>query len=177
MNLFDFAKSELIRSNADRRHPFRFFSLATLGVYPEVRTVVKRKFAMDWSVLFFTDSRTPKVMQLKNDPKVTALFYHPKKQLQIRLKGLAEIISVGEEFEKYYQQIQQSKSIKDYTTQAPPGTEISNEFEVIYGDDIHFLPIKIIPQKIDILQLNRTQHLRSSYEINDGEWMASKLVP
>ena len=43
MILFDLAKAELIRSNADRRHPFRYLSLATHGVYPEIRTVVKRK--------------------------------------------------------------------------------------------------------------------------------------
>lgn len=42
MKLFNLAQAELLRSNADRRHPFLYFTLATFGRYPEARTVVNR---------------------------------------------------------------------------------------------------------------------------------------
>ena len=79
MELFKLAKAELLRSNADRRHPFLYFTLATFGQYPEARTVVKRHAGQDLSLLFFTDSRKHKVRQIKKNAKVSALFYHPNK--------------------------------------------------------------------------------------------------
>ncbi|MFK7970361.1 MAG: pyridoxamine 5'-phosphate oxidase family protein, partial [Bacteroidia bacterium] len=72
------AQGELLRANADKRHPFRFFTLATLDKYPEVRTVVLRKAKPDFDIVLFTDSRSPKVRHIQASPHVSALFYHPK---------------------------------------------------------------------------------------------------
>ncbi|MEL6866990.1 MAG: pyridoxamine 5'-phosphate oxidase family protein [Bacteroidota bacterium] len=178
MELYQLAQSELIRSNADRRHPFRYFYLATMGTFPEVRTVVKRNIDLDWNLLFFTDARSPKVEQIKANPNVSALFYHPKKKLQIRMNGHAQIIHDHEDdFDQWLQQVKQSKTLKDYTTTIAPGSAINDGFEISYGDAIHFLPIKIEPLHLDILQLFTTQHKRSAYNKEGAIWKETTLVP
>ncbi|NNM21982.1 MAG: pyridoxamine 5'-phosphate oxidase, partial [Flavobacteriaceae bacterium] len=93
MNLLPFIKAELLLTNTDKNHPFRHFFLSTFGKYPETRTVVNRGVTEDLEITFFTDSRTPKVEQIKENNKVSALFYHPGKLLQLRLYGQAHIIT------------------------------------------------------------------------------------
>lgn len=179
MELLTLAKTELRRSNADRKHPFRYFYFATLGEFPEVRTVVNRKVDLDLTLTFFTDARSPKVQQLKKNPKVSALFYHPEKKLQIRMSGLAERIDQAHgDFDRLLNEVKQTSSLKDYTTLQAPGSTVSDEAKLLFGDEVYFLAIKVQPLKLDILQLGRDGHRRSAYAKNDlGEWKEAILVP
>lgn len=172
-------KAELVRSNADQRHPFRFFYLATQGTYPEIRTVVKRDFSYeDWSVVFFTDARSPKVKQIQAQDKISALFYHPKKMLQLRMKGKAQLIGPDQEtYTSYFEKVRQSPASGDYSSIYPPGTEIEEKTELNTGDELHFLAIRIQPTYLDILQLGKEQHTRMGYEWVDGGWKGQRLVP
>jgi pyridoxamine 5'-phosphate oxidase len=179
MQLFDLAKAELIRSNADRRHPFRFFWLGTTGVFPEVRTVVKRKTEADLSVIFFTDARSPKMEQMQKDPRVSALFYHPKKMLQVRIRGTAEFILPGHaEFEDFFQQVKNSKMEKDYQSVLPPGSILpEEELPGKTRSALHFAALRIRPKDIDILQVGREEHVRCLYFQEANEWKEQRLVP
>ncbi|MFT4760190.1 MAG: pyridoxamine 5'-phosphate oxidase [Paraglaciecola sp.] len=178
MNLLKVAETEFFRSKTKRQHPFRFFTMATTGEYPEIRTVVKRDFTADWSLLFYTDARTPKVRQIAKNDKVSALFYHSKKQLQVRIKGIAKPIDkTSKEFSKLLSQIKNSRSAADYLTTNAPGTPILEESTVVYGDDFHFLPIQIQAVEIDVLQLSREGHQRQLFKKVDGEWLKTNLVP
>ena len=178
MELFKLAKAELLRSNADRRHPFLYFTLATFGQYPEARTVVKRHAGQDLSLLFFTDSRTPKVSQIKKNAKVSALFYHPKKKLQVRMKGLAELIGKGDEsYDQFLEQIKNSRALKDYTARQAPGSEVGDESEIVFGEEAHFIAIKIKPAYMDVLRLGREQHERRRYTLEGKNWEEAVLVP
>ncbi len=179
MELLTLTKAELRRSNADRKHPFRYFYFATLGEFPEVRTVVNRKVDLDLTLTFFTDARSPKVQQLKKNLKVSALFYHPGKKLQIRVSGLAELVDKSHgDFDRLLHEVKQTSSLKDYTTLQAPGSSVPDEAALLFGDDVYFSAIKIHPIKLDILQLGREGHRRSAYVKNDsGEWEETILVP
>ena len=180
MDLLELARAELLRSNADRKHPFRLMYISTFGEYPEVRTVVKRRINPDLKLTFFTDSRSPKVAQIRNNPKVAALFYHPKKKLQIRLYGHAQLIDEGHgDFNRYLQSVKESPALKDYTTLQAPGLPLSagTEANALFGDEVHFIAIEIDPEKLDILQLGRESHNRSLYQQIAGEWQEQPLVP
>lgn len=155
--LFDLCKTELIRSNADKRHPFRRVILSTIDEYPESRVVIKRKSKQDFSQIIFTDSRTPKVQHLKANPKSTLLFYHDKKMLQIRMKGSCEIVSEGKEYDEYRASLNGRTS--DYQTLLTPGS-ILNGNDIHYDDAMHFVVIQFVPQEIDVLHLNREGHQR-----------------
>lgn len=163
-NLFELCKAELIRSNADRKHPFRYVTLSTMGTYPESRVVVKRKSSLDLEQIIFTDSRSPKVKQISNNPIASLLFYHDKKKLQIRMKGVANIISTGVEYDQYKASLQNRTT--DYQTRLAPST-IANQEELIYDDDIYFVVLKFIPKEIDILQLGKHKHIRIGLSIDE----------
>lgn len=179
MDLLESVKAELLRSNVDHRHPFRFFYLATTGTYPEIRTVVKRDFSQEhWDVVFFTDARSPKVEQIKKQGKVSALFYHPKKQLQLRMKGDAQLIGPEQEaYASYLDRVRQSPAAGDYTALHPPGTEIEKDTEPASGKELHFLAVRILPRYLDVLQLGKEKHTRMAYVRRNGQWQGKKLVP
>lgn len=180
MSLLEQAKVELLRSNVDRKHPFRLLYLSTIGEFPEVRTVVKRHIDSDLKLTFFTDSRSPKVEQIWDNPKVSALFYHPKKKLQIRLYGEACLIDEGHgDFDRYLQSVKASPSLKDYTTLQAPGSSLEEEEEAsaLFGKEIHFTAIEVQAQKLDVLQLGREHHQRSCYYLEEEGWREEPLVP
>ncbi len=176
-DLFELAQNELLRSNVDRRHPFRFFWLATQSDYPELRTVVKRDFTKAWEIIIFTDARSPKVTQIRQQARVSALFYHPKKKLQVRLRGHARLIAESEEeYGPYLQQVQQSPALKDYQTELAPGSPLSPA-GVGLGTTLHFAVIQFSTKEIDILQLGTEAHQRVLFHRNGEGWEAQAIVP
>ena len=178
MELLQLAQSELSRSNADRKHPFRFFWLTTSGDFPEVRTVVNRGVGTDLSVLLFTDARSPKVDQIHNSPKVSALFYHPKRMLQVRMRALAHLIGPEDgEYGDLLERVRQSASIQDYTTLVPPGSVLSAGSVPEFGKEVHFMAIRLVPAELDVLLLSREGHQRSLYQRDGSGWTEIRLVP
>ncbi len=180
-DLWDTAISELTRAKVDRRHPFRYFSLGTLGHnFPELRTVVLRDFDKQRMMLYlYTDSRTPKVKQIADDPNISCLFYHLKKQLQVRIRCKAQLIDEQSElYQNHLQKIKSSKSIQDYTTSEAPGARL-DEHDVIYDlDYVHFTLIECCIVDFDILQLSRDGHKRCMVErLEDGVWRGIDLIP
>ncbi len=172
------AKRELVNGHAKKRHPFRYFTLATIqNDQPRQRTVVLRKTSADLSLIFYTDKRTQKVEDLLNNASCSALFYHPKKLLQIRITGTAQLITDQEQIATYWHTVQEA-SKKDYTTNIAPGTPIKSPDTVTYdADDNHFCPVRIIPNSMEYLQLKRPNHLRILFSKNDDEWSGDFLVP
>ncbi|MCB0586694.1 MAG: pyridoxamine 5'-phosphate oxidase family protein [Phaeodactylibacter sp.] len=178
MELFELAKAELLRSNAGPRHPFLFFNLATFGQYPEVRTVVKRHTGPDLSILFFTDPRAPKVSQIRENPRVSALFYHPEKKLQVRMNGQADIIAEGDNgYDQLLESVKNGGSLKDYSTRQPPGSIVTDVSDIEFIEELYFLAIRIQPLYIDVLQLGRERHQRRGYTLEEREWREAILVP
>lgn len=172
------ATRELINGHAKKKHPFRYFTLATIeNNKPQQRTVVLRKTLTDLSLIFYTDKRTPKIAHLQQNASCSALFYHPKKLLQIRVNGTAALITNKEEIAKYWHTVQKA-SKKDYTTKVAPGTPIKNPDETAYTlEENYFCPVKIIPTSIEYLQLKRPNHLRILFSKTAKDWSGEFLVP
>ena len=180
--LFEQAKQELMRSNVDRKHPFRFFYLGTMALDrqgPAVRTVVKRGIDADLKLLCYTDARSPKMQQIVANPKVSVLFYHPRKQLQIRMKGNAQIIDEELDlYKKHLNIVQQSRSITDYTTDEAPGNILGpGQMNPLFSTTIHFALIRIKPLELDILQLNRDGHQRILCQCSERGWKIQAVIP
>ena len=144
--LLEEVRQELLNGPSKKRHPFRYFTLATIkNGEPKQRTVVLRKTLEDLSLVFYTDKRTAKIKDLQNNASFSALFYHPKKLLQIRIEGKAALITDKELIAKYWHTVQ-SSSRKDYTTDKAPGTPIKNHDNVEYeSEENYFCPVKLIP--------------------------------
>ncbi len=172
-------QSELQQGAVKKGHPFRYCTMATVGLdqVARLRTVVLRKVIDDLHLVFYTDKRSKKIIHIKENPKVSILFYHPKKLLQIKVEGIAKIIDDEPILQRYWTGVQPN-SRKDYTTTLAPGSSIANPDAVEYlEDDAHFCMLEIVPFKIEYLKLKRPNHLRVRYSKEDEQWKGEFLVP
>ena len=178
MKLFESAKAELLQSCSDRDHPFCVFWLATFGEYPELRTIISRKVDDDLSILFYTDPRSPKVTQIKENDRVTAVFWHPEKKLQVRMKGRAFLIeNIKKLYPQLLERIKNSPLIKDFTAKEAPSTVIEEPCELHFGSEIFFEAVRIVPEILDVLQIGEENHIRYRYTNENGSWKEERLVP
>lgn len=169
---------ELHRGALDPKHPFRFLTLATSGVqFPQVRTVVLRQLSPAMEFLVYTDVRTAKVKDLLETPRVSLLFYHPKKQVQIRVKALATLHVANALAQEQWKRVSEKRQ-SEYKSGLAPGTRIETPdlgWEVD-PENAHFSVLKFSPLSIEVLQLAREGHLRMQFELASG-WNGTWLVP
>ena len=170
--------NELINGYAKRKHPFRYFTLATLtNNIPRLRTVVLRKMFPDFTLLVYTDLRSQKVADIQQNNFVSGLFYHPKKLLQLKIEGEAEVISDTTILKNYWTSVGENAK-KDYTTQHAPATVIKNPDDVLYTESKnHFCVLKITITKIEYLRLKRPNHIRIAYTKTADGFKGDFLVP
>ena len=88
------------------KHPFHTGVLATTRPDGcELRTVVLRSVDSETrSLVVHTDARSDKVRQIRADPRVSWLFYDPRRKVQLRLRGeatLSERSPTAEESERW----------------------------------------------------------------------------
>lgn len=177
-SFFKVIKGELVNGTLKKRHPFRYFSLATIsqGV-PRQRTVVLRKMQSDLSLIVYTDTRSQKVLDIKNTPEVSALFYHPKNLMQVIINGTAQFITDPDVLQEHWNTISNT-SRKDYITTLAPGTSIKHPDAVDYNtQDYNFTVLQIVPTRIEYLQLKRPNHLRIAYTKKNTSWKGQFMVP
>lgn len=77
----------------DARHPFHTPVFGTQNESgPQLRTVVLRRF---WrhppGLAFHAHAGSPKIGEIEKNPHVSWLFYHPEDNLQVRVRGTAEL--------------------------------------------------------------------------------------
>jgi hypothetical protein len=91
--LFETVWAQIARGVADRRHPCRHPTLATIGPHgPEARTLVLRAATRATATLeLHTDAASPKAAQIAADPRVALHVWLPKPRLQIRARARATL--------------------------------------------------------------------------------------
>ena len=169
---------ELHRGALDPKHPFRYLTVATVGEqFPQVRTVVMRQFTADLEFLAYTDVRSSKVQELLEVPRVSLLFYHPKKQVQVRVKALATSHVMDELAQEHWKRVP-DKRRSEYQSKLDPATRIAAPAAgwESSSDHSHFSVLKFSPLSIEVLQLAREGHLRIQYDLASG-WQGVCLVP
>lgn len=171
-------KNELVSGCKKKGHPFKYFTLGTLSKGDStLRMVVLRKTYPDFRFVFYTDARSKKVKQIVDNDSVSALFYHPRKLLQLRVQGIAKIITDTKILNKIWHEIPEY-SKKDYTSYHAPGTQIEHPEELEYSDkNHHFCMIEIIPHRMEYLRLKRTKHVRIEFRRENTKWVGKFLIP
>lgn len=161
-------------------HPFRYVTLATVDKNntPRQRTVVLRDFSKDRMFTIYTDSRSDKVHEIRDNDSVSLLFYDDREKLQLRVIGNASVVKAGEEY-KWYWENGGSRSPHSYTSVVPPGTEIEKPKEAYHWHlegTPNFCLIKIEAERMEFLQLDGVKHIRSEKIMGDNvdieRWIA-----
>lgn len=169
---------ELQRGALDPKHPFRYLTLATVGnEFPQARTLVLRQFSADLEFLVYTDARSSKVKELFDVPRVSLLFYHPKKQVQVRVNAHSTIHVEDELAQAHWMRVS-DKRRSEYQSKLGPGTRITAPATgwESSSDRSNFSVVKFAPLSIEVLQLDREGHLRIQFDLASG-WEGSWLVP
>ncbi|MEM9327163.1 MAG: pyridoxamine 5'-phosphate oxidase family protein [Bacteroidota bacterium] len=173
--------AEIKRGAVDKRHPFRFVTLATQG-QDEVglRYVVLRKVTDDFHLYIYTDSRSEKVKHLRTNQQASLLFYHPGKKLQVKVLGTAQVHQLDD------LSIAEWKNVQDigkraYGPTIAPGEAITHPSVAYHWpesiDDQHFVVLEVSPKSIEALQLNRMEHLRARFTLQNSSWEGQWLAP
>lgn len=175
----------------DRKHPFHTPVFGTINeTEPSLRIVVLRRFWRKPPCLaFHSHSRSPKIKQLKTNPKVYWLFYHPQEKLQVRVKGAATI-HCGDELAEEQWMATEVFSRRCYIGEAPtreskkptsglPETLIDREPTQAESETgrANFVVITSTVEEIDCLEMNVRGHRRSLFTWNDGELETKWLTP
>jgi pyridoxine/pyridoxamine 5'-phosphate oxidase len=165
---------------SEKDHPFRYCTLATVGLdhMARLRTVVVRHLTGDFIFSFYTDKRSKKIVHIKENNKVSLLFYHPGKLLQLKVEGLAMIRKDPKLLKHLWKNIEKAAR-KDYTTSRAPGTILDHPDRLEYlSEEDYFCMVEVHPYKIEYLKLNRPHHLRIRFSRKeDNTWKGEFLVP
>lgn len=180
-SFFKIVRSELQQGVTISDHPFRYCTMATVGLdrMARLRTVRIRGLSDDDDMVIsvYTDKRSKKIIHIKENKLVSMLFYHPDKLLQLKVEGMAVINKDQKVLKDLWKGID-NPSKKDYTTVMAPGSVMEGPDEVEYlRDEDHFCLLEIHPIKIEYLQLKRPNHLRIRYSRKDDSWKGEFLVP
>ncbi len=172
-------KNELFSGVKKRGHPFRYFTLGTVDdkYCPHLRTVVLRDVTDAMELVFFTDYRSQKIGQIRKNPLVSGLFYHPDKLMQVQIHGKAELTEDDRTIAHYWGQVPPS-SAKEYTTSKAPSSALEKPEDVDYlKDSPHFCVVKIVLRSITYLKLNDPNHIKVHYTKVGDTWQHQFLVP
>lgn len=189
--LLDFNKSldeawkdirhEIHRGALDSKHPYRFITLTTLGKDQiHSRWVVLRQVDDDLKLYIYSDYRTDKIRDIEERSLTQILLYHDKKKLQIRMQGDATVHHQNELARSHWKNVQ-GIGKRAYTPLIAPGSPIeapedAHQWPENYTDE-HFSVVTFEPIELDILQLNRMEHLRARFRKSENEWNKSWIAP
>ncbi len=183
----------LTRGVADRKSPLHTPTVATIGAdgSPLARVVVFRKFLPEErSLIFHTDLRSPKIVELRADSRISWLFYHPNEKMQFRIAGQATIHDDENDALKLKQwQATRAFGRRCYMGAAPSRTaaeatsgmpaEIETREPTIEESEIGFPNFAVVSTKIisiDCLELYVTGHRRSLFNWRENDKLETEWL-
>jgi len=172
--------------------PFHWPVLGTSGSGGvSLRCVILREFFLpDRLLVCHTDARARKVREISNFSKISWLFYHPKKKVQLRITGCATL-HIGDEYAARQWAVTKTTSRLNYCAPDPPGTPVDNPssglpdfllnkvptlLETKQGQQ-NFAAISCRIDSIDWLVLRVLGNLRARFEWGETGLKAEWLIP
>tara|TARA_Y100001970_G_scaffold55769_1_gene70621 strand:+ start:201 stop:785 length:585 start_codon:yes stop_codon:yes gene_type:complete len=171
-------------------HDYHSFVLSTISSNgPDSRTVILRAFDEDKPAIWFhSDRRSKKILHLKKNEKVSALFYDKSRKIQLRINGFAHIEEDIKNNKRIWESMKPESKICYMGPYAP--SQRINQFEPntleksahnLNEDDENlglsrFCRIRIKIKKIDWLKLDYKGHQRLEFEFGKEikvQWIAS----
>ena len=174
--ILDDCKKQLLAALKHKKHPFRFFTLATQNQNGKInlRTVVLRDFDPEqMTFTIFTDARSKKVNELKQNDNTQCLFYDSKRMVQLIFQAkMTKIIN----HDLTYKSLPESNK-KDYSSLQLPGSIIKGPDQLIHDNSKgHFIKIDFKFSSFEYLKLKRRNHIRAIFNLNNS-WKGQFLAP
>jgi hypothetical protein len=181
--LLDGLWRELSRAVHDKHHAWRTPVLASVAMPDDgplgadARTVVLREVKAEArQLLIYTDTRSPKVAQLRANPAATLLFWSPQKHWQLRVSAAVALLTEEAEVAQRWQRVKSSPSAGDYLSPLAPGAVLPGSSAApLPGPAPHFGVLVATATHFDWLELGRSGHRRAGFDLVTGQ--ARWLVP
>ena len=172
------------------KHDYHSFVLSTISnTGPDSRTVILRAFDKDKPAIWFhSDKRSKKILHLKKNEKVSALFYDKSRKIQLRINGLAHIENDIKNNKRIWGSMRPeskicymgpyapSQRINQYEPNIPEKSahDLNEEDENLGLSRFCRIGIKI--KKVDWLKLDYKGHQRLEFQFDKEikvQWIAS----
>jgi pyridoxamine 5'-phosphate oxidase len=184
---------KMLKRGATRfNDPFHWPVLGTTGKDGcSLRTVILRQLLLpDRILVCHTDSRAPKAHEIYHSNKISWLFYHPKKQVQVRITGQATLHTEDQIADDQWAATRITSRL-NYCALQPPGTPVDrpsaglpdfllNKVPTLLESEKgrnNFMAIACRIDSIDWLILRIIGNRRARFEWHEGKLKASWLIP
>jgi pyridoxamine 5'-phosphate oxidase len=169
---------------ANTRAPFNFLQLSSIGAdgSPQLRTIVLRACSEALGTISFaTDIRSPKVQEIASDPRVALLGFDPNLAVQIRMAGVAAVVTMEERRQEFWSQLRERVKAR-FSSPIAPGTLINGNHD---APDVapasldpyrNFAVIEVELLKIEWLDVGVEPHVRSQFKLERGSWHSTSVA-
>ena len=188
-DIWDSIVQQFTRAINDRKHPFRLPILGTTGeATPNMRIVVLRKFQKEpFIITAYTDVRSQKVAEIKQNPNVSWLFWNGRHQVQIRASGDIQIEHQTARTQQIWDNMH-FRAKATYLALTPPSSnsniptnglpeDFSEATAKEYSSD-NFCILHSNINYIEWLKLDKLEHRRASFTLDrQNQWRGTWLIP
>ena len=164
---------ELHRASHDRAHEWRVLTLATVDEdRADARSVIVREVdEQDRSLVFYSDSRSPKVTQIGAHPLATMVAWSRTLSWQLRLQVTLEVAAEGLDVSSRWARVKMSPVAHDYLAALPPGTPV-RDYTPERGTREHFAVVNARVTALDWLELHPEGHRRARFDAEGSRWLS-----
>lgn len=164
--------SRLRRATVDRKHAFRWATLATPG--PDARTVVLRAASPE-ALVCHSDARARK-LRLSEGDEAAWCFFDRRALLQVRIRGPITAHRDGLEHHTAWSALS-PRAKEAYGPDLAPGTPREDAVPVGHtADPQRFAVLVVRPRRVDVLRLGEL-HTRAVWTREGDAWSGTFVVP
>lgn len=163
---------ELQRATQDRHHDWRTPVLSSVDLQgvPQARTVVLRQAdPTTRQLMFYTDSRSPKVAELQNAPQSALVFWSKRLGWQLRVQARVRVETTGPLLDAAWARVSQSAAAGDYLSTHAPGSPLNLPLEAV-AKPHNMAILTALVEVMDWLELARSGHRRALVTPERLEW-------
>lgn len=142
---------------------------------PQVRAMILR--AVDAPDLYLaTDRRSPKLADLRSDPRIAVTGWDDEQQVQLRLRGTAELVTDPERLAEVWASFGPGTRAL-FAAPAPAGTPLTDAAQQDDAEPVdRFGWLRVRVTRIDHLDLSGPEQRRHLLR-SDDDWAAVPVVP
>jgi pyridoxamine 5'-phosphate oxidase len=166
--------TELVTAAHTRGHAWRTPVLATAGgaVGVDARVVVLREVdAPARELVFFTDARSPKAVQIAARPRATMVMWSAELGWQLRLTLHLTLETSGLAVSSRWATLKMTPAAQDYLSPLPPGAPLGAHPAPERGSREHFAVVTAQVLALDWLSLDPAGHRRAVFDLQGARWV------
>ncbi|MEY4751422.1 MAG: hypothetical protein RIQ60_3636 [Pseudomonadota bacterium] len=175
---------ELLQAPTQREHGWRHMVMASLGPHGvDARTLVLRECDdVARTLVFYTDARSPKLDQLRAQPRAMLVAWSAALGWQLRLSCLFEVATHGLGVASRWARIRCTPAAQDYLFPIASGTRLDPSSPMPVsgaahggGGELehhHFAVMSAQVLEIDWLELGAPLHRRARFDDQGACWLA-----